>query len=81
MNRRIKIKQWFLAAEAQGRKVTQRQIAKEANVSHQLVCMILAGTRKNEAVKAALARHGFPVDLLDAKDDDSHEITWQESPQ
>lgn len=59
MRRRIEIRKWFLDNE-----ITQRQIARETSVSHQLVCMVLAGTRKNEVVMSALVKYGFPVRLL-----------------
>lgn len=59
MKRRIEIRKWFLDQE-----ITQKQIAREARVSHQLVTMVVAGKRKNGAVITALAKHGFPSQLL-----------------
>lgn len=65
MNRkqRGQIRNWFWDEE-----LTQRQIAREAGVSYQLVCMVLAGTRRNEEVLAVLKEHGFPMELLEQDD-------------
>jgi DNA-binding transcriptional regulator LsrR (DeoR family) len=63
-DRRIAIRKWFLDA-----RITQRQIAIEAGVSHQLVTMMMAGLRRNDAVLAVLGKHGFPMNLLNDDED------------
>jgi transposase len=65
--RRAEIRKWFIDQGARC-GLTQRRIAEEAGVSFQLVTMVLAGTRKNEAVLEALGKHGFPSELLKEKE-------------
>jgi transcriptional regulator with XRE-family HTH domain len=68
MNRKIEIRKWFLD---QG--LTERQIAREAGVSFQLVWMVLEGSRRNALVLSALAAHGFPAELLPEAEEKSSE--------
>lgn len=60
MNHEIEIKKWLL-----DHHLTQAGIARDANVSRSLVCMVLKGKRKNPTVLDVLKRHAFPLDWIE----------------
>lgn len=66
MNREIEIKKWLL-----DHRLTQAGIARQANVSRSLVCMVLKGKRKNPTVLDILRGHAFPMDWIEQRNSEA----------
>lgn len=58
--KRIEIKKWLLDVG-----LTQRQIAREADVSEAMVSMVLSGLRRGDKVQRVLRSHGCPLALIE----------------